>query len=109
MSRIASTSLMTRLPADVAGRATDPGGMKPHDERPDDGHEVQGAEPLQEVDPHTAFMRAQYARIAGTGLSLLDELMADEPAEAAPKAPPSKEDGAAPSAASSGASAPPRS
>lgn len=100
MSRIASTSLMTRLPADVAGRATDPGGMKPHDERPDDGHEVQGAEPLQEVDPHTAFMRAQYARIAGTGLSLLDELMADEPAEAAPKGSPSKEDGAPPSAAS---------
>ena len=100
---------MTRSPADEAGRAADPGGMKPHDERLDDGHEVHGAEPQQEVDPHAAFMRAQYARIAGTGLSLLDELMADEPARAAPKGSPSKEDGPAPSAASSGASAPPRS
>ena len=91
---------MTRLPADVASRATDPEGVKPHNERPDDGHEVHGAEPRQQVDPHTAFMRSQYARIAGAGLSLLDELMADEPAEAAPKASPSKEDGAPPSAAS---------
>ena len=83
--------------------------MKPHDERLDDSREGPDAEHRQQVDPHAAFMRAQYARIAGTGLSLLDELMADEPAEAAPKAPPSKEDGAPPSSASSGASAPPRS
>jgi len=83
--------------------------MKEHQGTPDEPRPGQDAPSPEPVDAHTAFKRAQYARIAGTGLSLLDELMADEPAEAAPKAPPSKEDGAPPSAASSGASAPPRS
>ena len=81
---------MTRFGGAATAEPTDPGGMKEHQGTPDEPRPGQDAPSPEPVDAHTASMRAQYARIAGTGLSLLDELMADEPARAAPKAGPAE-------------------